>query len=192
MQNVRSGTLSSKDWERLSLALGPLSETKMYLDDSASLTPTQLRSRCRRLLTERGLDIIVVDYMQLMSSDGRTENRQLEVSEISRKLKGIALELKVPLLACAQLSRANVKRTGSIRPVLSDLRDSGSIEQDADVVMFLHRPYYYEKEDNDPTEAEVIIAKQRNGPLATIILTWLDEYTLFENRLDTGVRHESD
>jgi replicative DNA helicase len=192
MQNVRSGTLSSKDWVNLSIALGPLSDTKMYLDDSASLTPTQLRSRCRRLMTERGLDLIVVDYMQLMSSDGRTENRQLEVSEISRKLKGIALELKVPLLACAQLSRANVKRTGSIRPVLSDLRDSGSIEQDADVVMFLHRPYYYEKEDNDPTEAEVIIAKQRNGPLATIILTWLDEYTLFENRLDTGVRHESD
>ena len=192
MQNVRSGTLSSKDWERLSVALGPLSETKMYLDDSASLTPTQLRSRCRRLMTERGLDLVVVDYMQLMSSDGRTENRQLEVSEISRKLKGIALELKVPLLACAQLSRANVKRTGSIRPVLSDLRDSGSIEQDADVVMFLHRPYYYEKEDNDPTEAEVIIAKQRNGPLATVILTWLDEFTLFENRLDTGARHESD
>lgn len=193
MQSVRSGVLTAKDWERLSSALGPLSETKMYLDDSSSLTPTQLRSRCRRLMTERGLDLIVVDYMQLMSADGRSENRQLEVSEISRKLKGIALELKVPLLACAQLSRANVKRTGSVKPVLSDLRDSGSIEQDADVVMFLHRPYYYEKEDNDPSEAEVIISKQRNGPLGTVPLTWLEDFTLFENRYETtGAYHESD
>ncbi len=194
MQSIRSGILTAKDWERLSAALGPLSETKIYLDDSSSLTPTQLRSRCRRLMTERGLDLIVVDYMQLMSADGRTENRQLEVSEISRKLKGIALELKVPLLACAQLSRANVlRRGGSIRPVLSDLRDSGSIEQDADVVMFLHRPYYYEKENNDPSEAEVIIAKQRNGPLATVPLTWQEEFTLFENRYEpTGAYHESD
>ncbi len=185
MQSVRSGALGAKDWERLSLALGPLSETKMYLDDSSSLTPAQLRSRCRRLMTERGLDLIVVDYMQLMSADGRSENRQLEVSEISRKLKGIALELKVPLLACAQLSRANVRRTGSTRPVLSDLRDSGSIEQDADVVMFLHRPYYYDPEEGDPGEAEVIIAKQRNGPLATVKLTWRQEYTLFEDRLES-------
>ena len=154
----------------------------MFLDDSASLTPAQLRSRCRRLMSERGLDLIVIDYLQLMSADGRSENRQLEVSEISRKLKGIALELKVPVLACAQLSRANVKRTGSIKPVLSDLRDSGSIEQDADVVMFLHRAHYYNKEEGDPSEAEVIIAKQRNGPLATVLLTWIEEFTLFENR----------
>ena len=182
MQNVRSGVVSSKDWLRLSQALGPLSETKMYLDDSASLTPAQLRSRCRRLMTEKGLDLIIIDYMQLMSSDSRSESRQLEVSEISRKLKGIALELKVPVMACAQLSRANVKRTGSARPVLSDLRDSGSIEQDADVVLFLHRSHYYGQEDADPSEAEVIIAKQRNGPLATVKLTWIEEFTLFENR----------
>lgn len=185
MQRIRSGTLSDKDWEKLAAALSPLSETKMYLDDSSSLTPAQLRSRCRRQMMERGLDLIVIDYMQLMSADGRVENRQLEVSEISRKLKGIALELKVPLLACAQLSRANVKRTGSIRPVLSDLRDSGSIEQDADVVMFLHRPYYYNKEEDvDPSEAEVIVAKQRNGPLDTIRLNWNEDFTLFENRYD--------
>ena len=182
MQNVRSGAVSSKDWLRLSQALGPLSETQMYLDDSASLTPAQLRSRCRRLMTEKGLDLIIIDYMQLMSSDSRSESRQLEVSEISRKLKGIALELKVPVMACAQLSRANVKRTGSARPVLSDLRDSGSIEQDADVVLFLHRSHYYGQEDADPSEAEVIIAKQRNGPLATVKLTWIEEFTLFENR----------
>ncbi len=193
MQNVRSGTLSNDDWRRLSEALGPLSGTKMYLDDSASLTPAQLRSRCRRLMTEKGLDLIVIDYLQLMTADGRTENRQLEVSDISRKLKGIALELKVPILACAQLSRANVKRTGSIKPVLSDLRDSGSIEQDADVVMFLHRPYYYNKEEGDPSEAEVIVAKQRNGPLDTIVLTWNEDFTLFENRyVQSGSYHESD
>lgn len=193
MQNVRQGTLSNRDWLRLSEALGPLSETHMFLDDSSSLTPAQLRSRCRRLMTEHGLDLIVIDYMQLMSADGRSENRQLEVSEISRKLKGIALELKVPIMACAQLSRANVKRTGSVKPVLSDLRDSGSIEQDADVVMFLHRPYYYDQENNDPSEAQVIIAKQRNGPLATVTLTWNADYTLFENRMETsGAYHESD
>lgn len=185
MQNVRSGALSDNDWSRLSASLSPISNTKMYLDDSSSLTPAQLRSRCRRLMTEHGLDLVVIDYMQLMSADGRTENRQLEVSEISRKLKGIALELKIPVLACAQLSRANVKRTGSTRPVLSDLRDSGSIEQDADVVMFLHRPYYYDNtnEEIDPSEAQVIVAKQRNGPLATISLTWNQDFTLFENRL---------
>lgn len=183
MQNVRKGSLSSSDWNKLSQSLGPLSDTKMYLDDSSSLTPAQLRSRCRRLMTEKGLDLIIVDYLQLMTSDNKSENRQLEVSEISRKLKSIALELKVPLLACAQLSRANVKRTGS-KPVLSDLRDSGSIEQDADVVMFLHRPHYYNKDNDeiDPSEAQVIIAKQRNGPLDTITLTWIDELTLFENR----------
>jgi replicative DNA helicase len=192
MQSVRSGALSSSDWERLSLSLGPLSEKRIFLDDSSALTPAQLRSRCRRLMTEQGLDLIVVDYLQLMTSDGRTENRQLEVAEISRKLKGIALELKVPLLACAQLSRANVKRTGSLKPVLSDLRDSGSIEQDADVVMFLHREHYYKPEDTDPTEAEVIVAKQRNGPLATVPLTWINEFTLFEDRQDAWVRNESD
>ena len=192
MQNVRSGTLSSKDWQRLSEALGPLSETKMFLDDSASLSPAQLRSRCRRLMSERGLDLIVIDYLQLMTADGRSENRQLEVSEISRKLKGIALELKVPVLACAQLSRANVKRTGSIKPVLSDLRDSGSIEQDADVVMFLHRAYYYNKEEGDPSEAEVIVAKQRNGPLANVSLRWNEDFTLFENRYEqSGAYNES-
>lgn len=184
MQNVRAGVLSDKDWERLSATLGPLSEARIYLDDSSSLTPTQLRSRCRRLMTERGLDLIIVDYMQLMSADGRSENRQLEVSEISRKLKGIALELKVPLLACAQLSRASVKRPGNSKPVLSDLRDSGSIEQDADVVMFLYRAAANNVPDADPSEAEVIIAKQRNGPLDTVMLTWLENYTLFENRYE--------
>ena len=183
MQRARSGTLKHDDWIKLARALAPLATMRMYIDDTSSLTPAQLRSRCRRLMMEKGLDLIVIDYMQLMSADGRTENRQLEVSEISRKLKGIALELKVPLVACAQLSRANVQRSTK-RPMLSDLRDSGSIEQDADVVMFLHRESYYDETSEDTNTAEVIVAKQRNGPLDTILLNWLDEYTLFEDRYE--------
>lgn len=127
---------------------------------------------------DHGLDLIMIDYMQLMSSDKKTENRQLEVSEISRQLKAIALELKVPLIACAQLSRAAATRQDK-RPVLSDLRDSGSIEQDADVVMFLHREAYYDPSSEEKNIAEVIIAKQRNGPLGTIKMGWMAEYTTF-------------
>ncbi len=177
---VRSGSLRTKDWVSLAKVVPLLASMRLYIDDTSSLTPSQLRSRCRRLMMEKGLDLIVVDYLQLMSTDGRAENRQNEVSEISRKLKSIALELKVPLLACAQLSRAPVQRA-SKRPILSDLRDSGSIEQDADVVVFLHRESYYEDADEDDDTAEVIIAKQRNGPLDTVRLHWLDEYTRFED-----------
>ena len=131
-------------------------------------------------MMDKGLDLIVVDYLGLMRADGRVENRQLEVSEISRQLKAIALELKVPVMACAQLSRANKDRQDK-RPVLSDLRDSGSIEQDADVVMFLHREDYYNKDTEDKNIAEVIIAKQRSGPLGTVKLAWLSETTTFAN-----------
>ena len=185
MQRARSGALRHDDWMKLARALVPLARMRLFIDDTSSLTPAQLRSRCRRLMMDKGLDLIVIDYLQLMSADGRTENRQLEVSEISRKLKGIALELKVPLVACAQLSRANMQRA-SKRPMLSDLRDSGSIEQDADVVMFLHRESYYDETSEDTNTAEVIVAKQRNGPLDTILLNWLDEYTLFEDRWEQG------
>ncbi len=184
MQRVRNGTLDNNDWQKLALAVSPLAQAPLYLDDTSSLTPSQLRSRCRRLMMEKGLDMIVIDYMQLMSADGRTENRQLEVSEISRKLKAIALELKVPVVACAQLSRANTQRATK-RPMLSDLRDSGSIEQDADVVMFLHRESYYDETSQETNIAEVIVAKQRNGPLNTIKLYWHDDFTLFED-----LRHE--
>ncbi len=183
MQRARSGTLRPDDWSKLVKALAPISQMRLYIDDTSSVTPAQLRSRCRRLMMDKGLDLIVIDYMQLMSADGKTENRQLEVSEISRKLKGIALELKVPVLACAQLSRANTQRA-SKKPMLSDLRDSGSIEQDADVVMFLHRESYYDEASEDTNTAEVIVAKQRNGPLDTVLLNWLDEYTLFEDRYE--------
>ena len=136
---------------------------------------------------DKGLDLIVIDYLGLMRADGRVESRQLEVSEISRQLKAIALELKVPLVACAQLSRANKDRSDK-RPVLSDLRDSGSIEQDADVVMFLHREEYYNRETPDKNIGEVIVSKQRSGPLGTVKLAWLSEFTTFANlaREDMG------
>ena len=180
MQSVRSGTLKDEEWIKLARALGPLAASDVYIDDTAGLTPSQVRSRCRRLKMEKGLDLIVIDYMQLMAADGKNENRQLEVSEISRRLKAIALELKVPLIAAAQLSRANVQRAVK-KPMLSDLRDSGSIEQDADVVMFLHRESYYDEAAEEKNVAEVILAKQRNGPLGTVKLAWLSDYTLFAN-----------
>ena len=180
MQSVRRGMLNDKDWKELADALGPLGSSQLYIDDTSGITPSQLRSRCRRLKMERGLDLIMVDYLQLMNADGRTENRQNEVSEISRRLKGIAKELGVPLIALAQLSRANAQRQDK-RPVLSDLRDSGAIEQDADVIMFLHREEYYNPETEDKNVAELIVAKQRNGPLGTIKLGWLGQFTRFVN-----------
>ena len=180
MQAVRRGTITDEDWMNLTIALGPLASTNMYLDDTAGLTPTQLRSRCRRLKIERGLDLIIVDYLQLMGSDKRSENRQVEVSDISRMLKNISLELSVPLIACAQLSRANATRADK-RPILSDLRDSGSIEQDADVVMFLHREEYYDPETPDKNITEVIVQKQRNGPLGTVKLAFQGQYSRFSS-----------
>ncbi len=180
MQRVRKGTLTDGDWLHLAESLGPLAAAPLYIDDTAGLTPTQLRSRCRRLMMEHGLDLAVIDYLGLMRGDGKNENRQLEVSEISRQLKAIALELKIPVVACAQLSRANKDRIDK-RPVLSDLRDSGSIEQDADVVMFLHREEYYNRDTEDKNIGEVIVSKQRSGPLGTVKLAWLSEYTTFAN-----------
>ena len=180
MQHVRSGTLRDKEWVKLAQTVNPLSNEKIYIDDTSGLTPLQMRSRVRRIMMEKGLDLVIIDYLQLMGADGKTENRQQEVSEISRRLKAIALELKIPIVACAQLSRANTQRTVK-KPMLSDLRDSGSIEQDADVVMFLHREAYYDQSSEDTNTAEVIIAKQRNGALGTVKLNWLSEYTLFED-----------
>ena len=178
MQAVRHGSLRDEDWVSLASTLGPLAASKIYMDDTSGITPSQLRSRCRRLKMERGLDLVVVDYLQLMNADGRVENRQNEVSEISRNLKSIAKELNVPVVALAQLSRAGAQRSDK-RPILSDLRDSGAIEQDADVIMFLHREEYYDPNTEDKNIAEVIVAKQRNGPLGTVKLAWLGQYTRF-------------
>ena len=187
MQRVRKGLLADEDWLKLARALGPISNAPLYLDDTAGLTPSQLRSRCRRLKAEKGrLDLVIVDYIGLMHSDGRVENRQLEVAEISRQMKALALEMNIPVVGCAQLSRANKERIDK-RPMLSDLRDSGSIEQDADVVMFLHREEYYNRDTEDKNIAEIIIAKQRSGPLGMVKLAWLSEYTTFANLAkDTG------
>ena len=178
MQSVRHGTIRDEDWLSLASTLGPLAASNIYMDDTSGITPSQLRSRCRRLMMERGLDLVIVDYLQLMSADGHVENRQNEVSEISRNLKSIAKELNVPLVALAQLSRAGAQRSDK-RPILSDLRDSGAIEQDADVIMFLHREEYYDPNTEDKNIAEVIVAKQRNGPLGTVKLAWLGQYTRF-------------
>jgi len=192
MQRVRSGMLTDDEWVKIGDTINDLSNSRVYIDDTPSLTPSQLRSRCRRLMMEQGLDLIVIDYLGLMGTDKRVENRQLEVSEISRQLKAIALELKIPVLACAQLSRANASRTDK-RPMLSDLRDSGSIEQDADVVLFLHREGYYASaaaEDGpkpDDNEGEVIIAKQRNGPVGTVNVEWQAEFARYTNLPGTRV-----
>ena len=178
MQSVRHGTIRDEDWLSLASTLGPLAASNIYMDDTSGITPSQLRSRCRRLKMERGLDLVIVDYLQLMSADGHVENRQNEVSEISRNLNSIAKELNVPLVALAPLSRAGAQRSDK-RPILSDLRDSGAIEQDADVIMFLHREEYYDPNTEDKNIAEVIVAKQRNGPLGTVKLAWLGQYTRF-------------
>jgi replicative DNA helicase len=181
MQRVRLGLLSDEEWLRISTAIGPIGMMPLYIDDTSGITPSQLRTRCRRLKIETGkLDMIVLDYLQLMAADGRHESRQVEVGAISRALKGISQELKVPIVACAQLSRANAARQDK-RPMLSDLRDSGSIEQDADVVMFLHREEYYDPETEKKNQAEVIISKQRNGALGTVTLAWNSQYTKFSN-----------
>jgi len=193
MQRVRSGMLTDDEWVKIGDTINDLSQARIYIDDTPSLTPSQLRSRCRRLMMEQGLDLIVIDYLGLMGTDKRVENRQLEVAEISRQLKAIALELKIPVLACAQLSRANASRTDK-RPLLSDLRDSGSIEQDADVVMFIHREGYYASANSsddgpkpDDNEGEIIVAKQRNGPVGTVNVEWQAEFARYTNLPGTKV-----
>lgn len=182
LQNVRQGNLQDEDWENLAKAMGPLAASNIYFDDTSSITIPELRSRCRRLQLERGLDMIVIDYLQLMNASSRNSNasRQNEVSELSRQMKILALELNIPIIVGSQLSRAPQGRADH-RPVLSDLRDSGAIEQDADVVMFLYRDEYYNPESEKKGIAEVILQKQRNGPLGTVDLSYHGEYTRFIN-----------
>ncbi len=181
MQAVRQGNLSDDDWDKLARAMGPLAQSPIYMDDTSSITIPELRSRCRRMQIERGLDLVLIDYLQLMNAENsKASNRQGEISEISRQLKILSQELKVPIIVGSQLSRALENRPNH-RPVLSDLRDSGAIEQDADVVMFLYRDEYYNVDTEDKGIAEVIMAKQRNGPLGTIRLGYLDRYTRFAN-----------
>ena len=181
-QLIRSGNLKDTDWEKLIEGAGIIGKSDLIIDDTSGISVSELRSKCRKYKMERGLDLIIIDYLQLMSgSTGRrNESRQQEISEISRALKGIARELDVPVIALSQLSRA-VEQRPNKRPMLSDLRESGAIEQDADVVMFIYRDDYYNKDTEHVNEAEIIIAKQRNGPIGTVTLTWLPQYTKFAN-----------
>jgi replicative DNA helicase len=177
---LRTGNLQEKDWARLAKAYADLSASHIFIDDSATLTPLEMRAKCRRLKAEHGLGLVVIDYMQLVTGSGRVENRQQEIASISRSLKGLAKELSVPVIALSQLSRAPEARTDR-RPQLSDLRESGAIEQDADIVMFIFREDEYKPTDENRGVAEIIISKQRNGPTGTVKLAFIKEYTRFEN-----------
>lgn len=177
-QNLRTGNLSQDDWDKITLALAPLSDAPIFIDDTPAISPLQLRSKCRRLKSEKNIGLVIIDYLQLMSGAGRTESRQQEISKISRNLKSIARELDVPILALSQLSRACEARADH-HPMLSDLRESGAIEQDADLVMFLYREEYYNPDTDKKNQAELIISKQRNGSTGTIDLVWSGKCTKF-------------
>jgi len=184
MNRVRQGQLNDRDFERLAAAAGRLADAPMVIDDDANLTLNELRSKCRRILAQQGsLGLVIIDYLQLMSgskNSGGGENRQQEISNISRGLKSIARELSVPVLVLSQLSRA-VESRPNHRPMLSDLRESGAIEQDADLVMFIYRDEYYNKETDQQGIAEIIIGKQRNGPVGTIKLQFNSANVSFNN-----------
>ena len=181
-QALRTGNMKDSDWEKLIEGAGIIGQSQLIIDDTPGISVSELRSKCRKYKLENDLDLIIIDYLQLMTgSIGRSsESRQQEISEISRSLKGLARELNVPVIALSQLSRA-VEGRPDKRPMLSDLRESGAIEQDADVVMFIYRDEYYNKDSEYKKQAEIIIAKQRNGPVGTVHLAWLGEYTKFAN-----------
>ena len=180
-QNIRTGSMSDAEWDSLIEGAGNIAKSNLIIDDTPGISIGALRSKCRKFKQESGLSVIIIDYLQLMTGNGHSESRQNEISEISRSLKALARELHVPVIALSQLSRAVEKRDDH-RPMLSDLRESGAIEQDADVVMFLYRDDYYNKESEKKGISEVIIAKQRNGPIGTVELVWLPQYTKFANK----------
>jgi replicative DNA helicase len=186
---VRTGKLDDDDWPRLTHAIGLLADAPMFIDDTPAMTPLELRARARRLKREHGLGMIVVDYLQLMQSPEAGENRATEISNITRSLKGLAKELSVPVIALSQLNRSLEQRPNK-RPVMSDLRESGAIEQDADVIFFIYRDEVYNEDSQDKGTAEIIIAKQRNGPIGKVRLTFLGEYTRFENYVSGGFNED--
>lgn len=191
-QRLRTGALETEDWSKLTMAMGSLSNSGIYIDDSPGVRMTDIRAKCRRLAKESGLGMILIDYLQLILGSGKPgENRQQEVSEISRSLKGLARELKVPVIALSQLSRG-VEQRQDKRPMMSDLRESGSIEQDADIVAFLYRDDYYDKESESKDIIEIIIAKQRNGPTGTVSLAFRKEYNKFLNLEFTPLLERND
>ena len=177
---IRTGTMEPDDWEKICDVADTIAKAPIYIDDSASITVSQIRAKCRRLKQMKGLDLIVIDYLQLMQGSGRSDNRQQEISEISRSLKVLAKELDVPVVALSQLKRESESQKGK-KPILSDLRESGAIEQDADMVMFLFRNYYYSKNPEEKDLAECIIAKNRSGDVDTFPLGFRGEYTKFQN-----------
>ena len=180
-QHLRTGNLSDAEWEKLIESAGVIGKSNLIIDDTPGISISELRSKCRKYKLEHDLKLIIIDYLQLMSGSGRgTDSRQQEISDISRSLKALARELGVPVVALSQLSRA-VEQRPDHRPMLSDLRESGAIEQDADVVMFIYRDEYYNKDTEKKGIAEIIIAKQRNGPIGTVELVWLPDYTKFAN-----------
>ena len=184
---LRSGFLGQTDWPKLSTAAGRLADAAIYIDDTPALSSMEMRAKTRRLKADKGLDLVIVDYLQLMSGRSRSDSREQEISEISRSLKALAKELAVPVVALSQLNRGVESRMDK-RPILADLRESGAIEQDADVIIFIYRDEVYNKESMEKGIAEVIIGKQRNGPVGTKKLTWLDKYTRFED-LTTREQH---
>ena len=177
---VRTGRLGEDDWVKLAGAIGPLSEAEIYIDDTPGISVTEIRTKCRKLSIDKGIGLVVIDYLQLVQGSKRAGSREQEIAEISRSLKILAKEINVPVIALSQLSRA-VEQRPDHRPMLSDLRESGSIEQDADIVMFLYRDDYYNKESEKKDIAEVIIAKQRGGQTGTVELLWMGQYTKFVN-----------
>ena len=185
MQNLKTGRLERRDWDDINIALDVLSKANIHIDDTAGINIMEMKSKCRRLKGEEGLDLVVIDYLQLMTPEGRADSRTQEISVISRNLKLLARELDCPVLVLSQLSRAPETRTDH-RPMLSDLRESGSIEQDADIVIFLYRDEYYNEDTESPGECEVIVAKQRSGPTGTVKVTWLDKLTKFVDGMGGG------
>lgn len=179
-QKARTGALEKEDWDRLARSIPNIASANIFIDDTPGINVMEMRAKCRRLKLEKGLDLIMIDYLQLMSGSSKNDSRQQEISEISRALKGLAREMNAPVIALSQLSRACEARADH-RPMLSDLRESGAIEQDADVVMFLYRDEYYNPDTEKKNVGEVIIAKQRNGPTGTVELIWLGQYTKFAN-----------
>ena len=188
---VRTGKLEDEEWPRMISAISLLGETQLFIDDTPALSPTEVRARCRRLAREHGnLGLVVLDYLQLMQTSGNSENRVNEISEISRSLKALAKELHVPVIALSQLNR-NLEHRPNKRPVPSDLRESGSIEQDADLIVFIYRDEVYHPDSADKGTAEIIIAKQRNGPIGTVRLTFLGQFTRFENFISDPYANEA-
>ena len=184
-QRLRTGKLNDEDWPRLTSTVGVVRDARLFIDDTPALTPAELRARSRRIARDHRLDLVIVDYLQLMQAPGFADNRVAEVSEVSRALKGMAKELNVPVIALSQLNRGLEQRPNK-RPVMSDLRESGAIEQDADVIVFIYRDEVYDKDSADKGIAEVIIAKQRNGPIGLVKLAWRGQFTRFEGYVEAA------